>query len=841
MKLHAKLVAALVPLITLPMVALGWVAYTQQRDSVQSELLRQLRTRVEQIDREFHARLNAVRADTLLFSNSSVLKRYLLVESEAQRYRLLQPGLLKLFATYQDANPEYFEIRILLPDGYEDTRATTRHIDNVSDDEAASDYFEGMTEATDDILVQVAWNPDIDMPSVIASSRIALSDYSVDPILARPTLRGYLVVSMGLDFIADYVEDTLDGGSVLFTDATGRPLFVPGVATHGFAGTHMPGTALRHAAGDGSARPIRIGYQDQVFRVTGRRMDDNLFVFAALSESKLLASTRHLTKVAVMLTLASLTCTAALLYAILRSLLLTPLARLGEATREIARGNLVTEVGIRRPDELGDLARSFEVMSLNLRKSHDQIAFLAYHDSLTGLPNRRLFGELLERAIASAERDDQVLAILFLDLDDFKRVNDSLGHQVGDQMLNEVSERLSAVVRPCDWVSHEVPRDHGNTVARLGGDEFIVLLSALPTPLHAANVASRILDELARPICVGGNEIHASTSIGITTCPGDGRTAETLIKNADIAMYHAKTQGKNHYQFYAETMNKELVGRLALERSLREALTRQEFVLHYQPQVDTRNGDMIGVEALVRWIHPETGMIPPADFIPLAEETGLIVPLSEWVLREACRQNKAWQDAGLPPVTVAVNISARQFVREDLESTVRRVLAQTGLEARYLDIELTESSVMQAPEQAAQTLRALKTLGVKISLDDFGMGYSSLSALKRLPIDCLKIDQSFVRDITSNDDDAAITSTIIAMGRSLNLTVVAEGVERVDQFQFLRARGCDRVQGYLISRPVPADQIEASFLVPGPAFPVDAQLFRVTSGNTLLTALRPVQ
>lgn len=809
MKLQAKILIVLAPFILVPLGALGWVAYTQQRDSIQQEALRQMETLIEQIERHIQARLDAARANVSVFSTSGVLKRYLLVDDEAQRYQLLQPGLLKLFASYQNAYPEYYEIRVLLPDGYEDTRSTTSPIANHTEEEGDTEHFRQMRESEQDVVIQLVHDTNVDAPALMASRRIRMVDTSVDPINATRKLRGYLVVTMSLDFLSDQAKSTRIGnsGHIFFSDEAGRVLFAPGHPRHGSA---IPGTDMRRLlAGAHSGTLLTTEHLGGTYLLRGRQLHDNLYLFTALPEAELLASTNDLAVAAAALTLGTILITTSLLYVFLRSLLLTPLTKLGHAAREIGRGNLEIDLGFQRQDEIGALARSFEEMGRSLRGSHEQISYLAYHDSLTGLPNRRMFAELLKGAVAHARRHGEHLALLFLDVDDFKRVNDSLGHQVGDELLQEVADRFVQAVREYDCVSRGVPDEASNAVARLGGDEFIVLLPSLKRPLDAATVASRLLDAISHHLVVRGHEVHVNASIGITTYPQDGETASQLIKNADIAMYHAKAQGKNHYQFYTESMNIALVEHMALEGALRKAIARHELLLYYQPQVNAHTGAMVGVEALLRWRSPELGMVSPGAFIPLAEETGLIVPIGEWVLQEACRQNQAWQAVGLPPMPVSVNISNRQFSRPQFEETVKNALTASGLEPRYLDIELTETSIMDSPAQAAEILAGLKALGVQISMDDFGTGYSSLSALKRLPIDCLKIDQSFVHEITTDNDDAIIVSTIIAMSKSLNLKVIAEGVERPEQLEFLRENGCDLIQGYLFSKPVPADELTA--------------------------------
>lgn len=429
------------------------------------------------------------------------------------------------------------------------------------------------------------------------------------------------------------------------------------------------------------------------------------------------------------------------------------------------------------------------------RQAEDRVRHLAHFDDLTGLPNRTMFNQRLSHALARARRAEEPLAVLFIDLDRFKNVNDTLGHDAGDQALVEISQRLRGCLREVD------------TVSRLGGDEFVVLIEGAGQPADAAEVAQKILAAVARPVVLEEQEFHLTASIGISTWPGDGDDLLGLMKNADIAMYRAKEQGKNIFQFYSAQINTHTLARVALESDLRHALERNEFLLHFQPKVDIPGNRIVGVEALVRWQPPGKALVPPGLFIPLAEETGLIVPIGEWVLRTACLQNKAWQDAGLPRLRIAVNLSPRQFTHEHLLEDVARMLAQSGLDAADLELEITESMVMRDPERAITLLGGLKAMGIHLSMDDFGTGYSSLSYLKRFPLDSVKIDRSFIRDLPGDSDDAAITQAIIAMAHSLRLGVIAEGVETQDQLRFLRANGCDEMQGYLFSKPLPEADI----------------------------------
>lgn len=424
-----------------------------------------------------------------------------------------------------------------------------------------------------------------------------------------------------------------------------------------------------------------------------------------------------------------------------------------------------------------------------------QMAHSAQHDVLTGLPNRTLLNERVSQAISLAPRRMSQVAVMFLDVDGFKHINDSMGHPTGDKLLQSIARRLVACVRPSDAVS------------RQGGDEFVVLLSEAEQWESAAIVATRMLQAVAEAHIVDEQDLHVTASIGISVFPDDGVDAETLIKNADTAMYQAKENGRHRYQFFEPAMNVRAVERQSIEASLRRALERQELSLHYQPKIDLKTGAIKGVEALLRWTHPDRGPVAPAQFIPIAEDCGLILPIGRWVLREACRQAQAWVDAGLPAATMAVNASAIEFRDEDFLEELFAIVTESGLDPTFLELELTEGVLMKHAESAASILKALRAKGVQVAVDDFGTGYSSLSYLRRFPIDALKIDRSFISQITAVGDDTRIVTAVISMARSLNLRVVAEGVETPEQLDYLRSHECDEAQGYYFSRPVPAHAV----------------------------------
>ncbi len=427
-------------------------------------------------------------------------------------------------------------------------------------------------------------------------------------------------------------------------------------------------------------------------------------------------------------------------------------------------------------------------------RAESEIQQLINYDTLTGLPNRSLLHDRLHLAIAQAAREKHLLGVLILDLDRFKGINDALGHRAGDKLLKLVANRLGACVRETD------------TLARLGGDEFVAILVGVSNAEGITKVAKKILTIVSEPVYIEGHEIYSTCSIGIAVYPMDGEDSHTLLKHADLAMYQAKEQDRNNFQFFSRDMNIKVLERMMLENSMRKALEREEFFLVYQPQVDSRSGRITGMEALLRWQHPDLGLLSPDKFIYLAEENNFIIPLGEWVLRTACRQNKAWQNQGLPSVRIAVNLSAKQFGQYHLDQVIASTLLETGLEAEYLELEITESTIMKDAEQNTVILQKLKDMGVSLAIDDFGTGYSSLSYLKHFPISRLKIDRSFVRDITTNTDDAAIAEIIIDIARTLKLNVIAEGVETRAQMQFLSFNNCVEMQGYLFSRPVRADE-----------------------------------
>jgi len=441
------------------------------------------------------------------------------------------------------------------------------------------------------------------------------------------------------------------------------------------------------------------------------------------------------------------------------------------------------------------------------RKAEKSIRQLAYYDTITGLPNRDLFKEHLSMALHQAGRNHEKVAVMFLDLDNFKRVNDSLGHEAGDQLLKTISERLEESVRSSDVAARDVVDMH-TSLARLGGDEFTVMLSGLHGVEYVERIATRILERIAEPMMLSGNRVSVSASVGIAVYPDDGENIDTLLKNADAAMYKVKSQGRNGVYFYDEGLRQQSHDRLQLESELHTAIEQDQLVLFYQPKVDAQTCKLLGFEALIRWIHPERGMVSPMDFIPIAEDSGLIIPMGQWVIKEACRQHQRWRDMGKPEVSIAVNLSAHQFADENLLTTIDAVLLETAMPPKFLEFEITETVLMQDADRALNILQSMKAMGLKISIDDFGTGYSSISYLKHFPADVLKVDRTFVKDLPEDEQDATITNAIILLAKALNLNIVAEGVETKAQLQWMQDKGCDQIQGYLFSPPVPPDKAQ---------------------------------
>ncbi|HYQ71788.1 MAG TPA: EAL domain-containing protein, partial [Gammaproteobacteria bacterium] len=538
------------------------------------------------------------------------------------------------------------------------------------------------------------------------------------------------------------------------------------------------------------------------------KLHDQLYAFAVYGESEFYNHRADLGWSVTLITSVAMLTLITFLMGILRRLLINPIHQLSLAARNMGRGQVLVPINVRSDDEIGDLARTFKQMGRNLAHYNEQVHYIAYHDSLTGLPNRLMFKEYLKRAIAEAKRSQQELALLFLDLDNFKRINDTLGHQSGDLLLQNFADRLNGCLRKSDIVSHVEQDNSSNIIARLAGDEFIILLPRTAGTSQTNKIARRILDALSEPFIVGKQELFVSTSIGIALFPHDGNSVDDLMKNSDIAMYHAKKSGRNNFKYFSRKMNEASLFKLKIEGRLRHAVENGELVLHYQPQVDLATGEISGAESLLRWTDSELGQVSPEVFVPIAEEYGLIIPISEWLVHETCRQGKLWLNKYAQSMTMAINISAVHLSGHNLEGLIASTLKRSGYDPQYLEMELTESSILSDPDQAIRTLVNIQRMGLKTSLDDFGTGYSSLNYLMRLPINRLKIDRSFIQNLDKDGRSISIVSAIISMAHSLNLEVIAEGVELESHIRLLRRMNCDILQGYYIAKPMSAADFE---------------------------------
>lgn len=791
------------------LLVLGWFAYIELRETSEQRVFGEMRASLEHLRAHMKTEVETARGNIELLANQTMVKKYILTDDETERFTLFQPPLLRLFSDYQKAFPEYYEIRLFLPDGYEDARQTQPYIENLTEEEGRSTLFHAMQSAGDQVYATVYRNPDNQRISLFIGKPLILIDRAVDPIGIVPSLRGYISLTIDMSEIESYIrEGTISNSGYLFaTNKTGNVIFESSKRPlHDVISTALTNSAL---SSEELSFPLMTSLDGEKVFLMGSPLSPDLNVFAALPENELRTISYKLGLVVAAITLVTILVMTLFMMIAMEYQIIRPIHRLRSFASELGRGNWAIEVsGVNTSDEIGELTTAFKEMACNLQQSDERVRFLAYHDSLTGLPNRAMFKEYVDRSIAHAKRNQQLLAILFLDVDNFKQVNDTLGHHAGDLLLQEVSDRLTKILRGDDYVTRGRTQDDADKIlARVGGDEFIILLSDIHNPHAAGPVAQRLVDTLAKPIYVSGQKCNVSASIGMTIYPIDGRDTSELIKNADIAMYHAKAMGKNNYQYFANSMNVEAIARLELEGRLRNALEQNHLELYYQPQVHSVTREIVGLEALLRWRDPEHGLILPNDFITVAETSGLILPIGEWVLHQACRQARVWQEAGLTLQGISVNISSIQFARQDVPAIVQEALTRSQLDPRCLELEITESAIMSDPENTVKMLNEIKVLGVNIALDDFGTSYSSLSNLRRFPIDTLKIDRSFIHEIDEKPADAELIAAMAAMAHTLGIRVVVEGIERESHLGIVVERQCDVIQGFLFSQPLPANEI----------------------------------
>ncbi len=806
MKLRTKLPLVVIPLIAVPLILVGLLAFFQLKKSAFEQRHLQINALLTQLDSHLQQLIDSATASATLFADDPLVQAYLLTEDLEERYSLMQRPLQRKLASIQKVYPSYYEMRLLLPDGYEDLRMTSTNLPNRTEEEAGNPLFQTLHSAVADTQVQLAFNPDNQQPALYVSRRIRLSNPAFESINTPPRLRAYLVLTISLEsLLAQLNAFPWPDGGIFLSDDEGRLFHDPTLSAEqpAWLASYDLSQTIRQAESITTPRLEGRTYHHHSLHLHG-----NLWAHLLIPESVLLTDSRQVGLLVAGVCLAALAFSTPLLLTLIRRQFLHPVESLNRAISSLSEHQQLVQVPIQHDDELGTLSRSFNRMSRTLHQSSEQIRNLAFNDSLTGLPNRFMFHKTLARALESCRNERKQLALLFLDLDNFKQINDTLGHASGDELLVQVAELVQSHLRGGDHLSRPVSAGNARELARLGGDEFTILISHIDRDpeLLASSIATRLLNVLAEPIRLRDNECYLGCSIGIALYPEDGSSADDLVKHADLAMYQAKREGKGGFQFFSAGIAKRSQERALVDQHLHRAVQAGGFHLNYQPIIDARTQQIVSLEALIRWRDPELGFVPPDQFIGLAEENGLIIPIGNWVLEEAARQQHSWKQAAVPTVRVAINVSSIQLNRPGLPQQMATLLHRNQLSCADLYIELTETALLQGQEQVLENLHGLRKLGIKIALDDFGTGYSSLSYLQNLPIDILKIDRSFINDLQENNN-SVILSAIITMAHALGMQVVAEGVETQEQYAFLSAEGCDLMQGYLFSRPLPAPEI----------------------------------
>lgn len=801
MKLLLKMLGWLVPLVLLPLLAVGILAYqTVQQitiDQAHSELMKI----TDDVGHSVRSNSDRARTNLDVISNDSLIQDYLRAPDK-ERYTLYQAPLLRRFKALQTAYPEYLSLQLHTAQG---SNTVSRKVDDKAalSDAMATTLINQLRDAeTSAPLLLVPDTFSTEQPWLILAKRVdgRLQTHNSG---VTGTL-GYLIASVD----GHYLQQTLDEASArqdalyLVTNAKGQALFS--------SKETEPGTLvsiLKNSMGTSQSNVIELSLQDRRYLALKSELTTGVDVYVLKSLSALTSASESLTRIMAAVSLIVATVAIIVLYFIVTLVITGPLSKLNDATRAIATGDLDITIDVDQSDEVGDLARSLRNMTHKLKRSTEQIEELAYYDTLTGLPNKVSFLDGVQSLIQQAETNNTMMAVLFFDLDNFKTINDSLGHHYGDELLMSVGTRLRECIRGSDMMqnAHNLQKEvKGSMIARLGGDEFTLALANIQEPQQASKVAVRILTKLAMPFHLNDNEVFVGASIGIAVYPRDGTSVESLLKHADIAMYEAKSRGKNNFQYFDQQMNDPINERLALESAMRAAIEHQEFQLYYQPKVPVGDARRYEFEALLRWKHPQKGFVSPAVFIPIAEETGLIQQIGEWIFDTACEQIRRWLDEGYENVCVSVNLSPVQMNFGNPIGVITHCLQQHEVPARHLEVEITESGLMRNEQIATSILEHLKETGIHVALDDFCTGYSSLAYLRRFPIDVLKIDRAFIKDVESDPVSTKVLDAVIALAKSLDLAIVAEGVETQAQLSLLQQRGCDLIQGYFYARPTPA-------------------------------------
>ncbi len=820
MHLQRQFNLVVVPLVIIPLLILGWLAYGYLLESEENKFINKMTADTINLRQKINIEFSKAESNIQLLATDGIVMRYALIEDEYSRYNLYQKGLLIRFKNYQESFPLYQEIRYILPDGYEDTHWSKRDYNNITEEEEDSIWYPLLENLKANSLHTILDNPDTGTKSLYSFLPIVLRNINTEDANTPKTLRGYLSSTTSIEWLKERLESLLiDQHSYAeLTDPNGYVIFAHG--DNNLKNIDVKPIKHDRIKTDKLRDSIDLTLLDSTEGGVYQIKDKTTFGYTITyrtHQSYAHVKANDLATNILVITISSIIITIFSLILLLRISVIKPLHKLALASKNIGDGKLNSQVDLHSCDELDDITSGFNGMVKSLSNNDEKIRYIAYHDSLTRLPNRRMFHYLLANTIASTDRHKDKMALFFLDIDNFKTINDSLGHDVGDELLIQFAQRISLCLRDEDSIiepdsaledsalEYSAPKQN-DLIARLGGDEFTIVLPHLLQASDAALIAQRIIKTMATDFIIGEHHFRITSSIGIAMYPSNGDNIDELIKHADIAMYHAKAQGKNNFQFYAEDLNEAIADRIERENDLREAIEQQQLEVYFQPQINLPKRDIYGLEALVRWKHPEKGMIPPINFIPLAEDTGMIIELGQWVMRESCRIAKQWLDLELLDFRISVNVSSIQFERQDVAQLIFDSLNEFALPANFLTIELTESAIMSHQDETLLTLDKIKKMGVKVSLDDFGTGYSSLSYLRSFPVDTLKIDRQFIIEAQSEPEVRSIISAIIQMAHALKLDVVAEGVEDDDQLQYLESIGCDVIQGYYFSKPLPQEQ-----------------------------------
>ncbi len=802
MKLQTKIMALLLPLIILPMILVGCLAYQKINWVAAGNAQEHIATLLHQTGFNLQLQIQRAKKNLNFISQDSLLKEYINAD-ESQRYGLFYRPLVKRLQTFQEFHPDFLGITILRNNFTEDLQVFNEEMKLPITNEVNKQLHQLLELHPEKESITLA-NLTNDEHSVALITKPLYSQSNNKPF-------GHLVLAMDLCFVEKlFIFENDFSPNLVITDKNGTIFYESNPELNDLsAWVSRSNIRTKHFN-----RLTATKYQGESLLAITYPIASNIYATGFVRKNTMTKIANELNTTVVVITFIMIVTFAIALFVIIKILVTAPLGKLGRLTESIAEGDMTTNIEIKNNDEIGELAKAFTSMRSHLKESTEQIEKLAYFDSLTGLPNKVTFLETIQQLLITAKAHNEVIAVLFFDLDNFKNINDGLGHDTGDLLLRKVSSRLKECIRANDILERAKnlsPETQSHLIARMGGDEFTLVLSKINTTEEAAKVAVRILSKLSQPFVFNEHEIYISASIGIACFPHDGDTSETLLKHADIAMYEAKARGKNNFQYFDHKMNEPVSERLALESSMRSALENNEFRIVFQPKVPLNKTGRYEFEALIRWQHPEKGFISPAHFISIAEETGFIQHIGDWMMDRACAQIKKWQQQGYENIMVSLNLSPVQFNYGSPDSSVRDTLSKYDLHPKHLELEITESGLMKNENTAANILNSLQETGVSVALDDFGTGYSSLAYLLRFPIDTLKIDRAFIRNIADNQQALSVLKTIIELAKSLDLETVAEGVETEEQLNIVQSMGCNIIQGYLFSKPLPADEAIAFF------------------------------